>query len=182
MADFIKAYNHTAKIEGGYVNDPDDPGGETYKGITKRDYPHWKGWQYIVNGKVQNPAEVERLCMEFYKKEFWDSFNGDLIKWQHIAEEIFDTGVNMGRGIAEGFVQMALNLTNLDKTKDLEIDGEVGPKTIAVLNAHPNPEYVFKLLNVLQGARYAELAQKNSKLRKFLKGWLNNRVTLNFKP
>ena len=44
MADFDKALELTLKAEGGYVDDPDDPGGETYKGISRSRNPKWQGW------------------------------------------------------------------------------------------------------------------------------------------
>ena len=47
MADFTKAYALTAAYEGGYVDDPEDAGGETYRGISRRYHPSWQGWQII---------------------------------------------------------------------------------------------------------------------------------------
>ncbi len=47
MADFKTAIEATLKAEGGYVNDPDDPGGETYKGIARNRNSKWSGWTHI---------------------------------------------------------------------------------------------------------------------------------------
>lgn len=47
MADFKTAYDITSGLEGGYVNDTNDLGQETYKGISRRFWPHWDGWQHI---------------------------------------------------------------------------------------------------------------------------------------
>lgn len=178
MADFRKAYNKTTAHEGGLVNHPSDPGGLTYKGVTKRDHPSWAGWQYVVSGRVTNVEAIDALVFNLYKEKYWDTFNGDLIKSQEIAEEIFDTGINMGTGISEMFLQRALNVTNKNQTlyANLKVDGDVGPKTIVVLNSHPTPTIVLKLLNVLQGARYIALCEGNEKLEDFITGWINNRV------
>ena len=47
MAEFKKAYDKTMGHEGGYVHDPDDAGGETYKGISRRYHPGWEGWKVV---------------------------------------------------------------------------------------------------------------------------------------
>ena len=47
MANFNESFNITLGYEGGYSNDPDDAGGETYKGISRRYHPGWKGWALI---------------------------------------------------------------------------------------------------------------------------------------
>ncbi len=180
MASFDIAYKITCGHEGGLVNHPSDPGGLTYKGVTFRDHKNWNGWQYIKNGKITDPTALEFEHRKLYKELYWDSFNGDLIKNQLIANEIFDTGINQGTGIAEMFLQRALNVTNKNQTlyPNLKIDGEVGPKTISFLNTHPDPKIVLKVLNVLQGARYVSLCEANERLEDFITGWINNRVAV----
>lgn len=180
MANFEIAYQKTCGHEGGLVNHPSDPGGLTYKGVTKRDHPNWDGWQYIVNGIITNPAALEIAHRKLFKELYWNTFNGDTVKNQPIANEIFDNGINMGTGIAEIFLQKALNVTNKNQTiyGNLKVDGVVGPKTITILNSHPNPDLVLKVMNVLQGARYVNLCEANEKLEDFITGWINNRVTV----
>lgn len=51
MADFDKAYFRTCKFEGGYANDKNDSGGETYKGISRVHNPKWGGWKIIDSYK-----------------------------------------------------------------------------------------------------------------------------------
>jgi len=57
MAIFDEAFEKTAAIEGGYVLDPDDAGGETYKGISRRFNPSWGGWDKIDEMKKANPRK-----------------------------------------------------------------------------------------------------------------------------
>ncbi len=57
MAIFDAAFEKTAAIEGGYVFDPDDAGGETYKGISRRFNPSWGGWDKIDEVKKANPRK-----------------------------------------------------------------------------------------------------------------------------
>jgi lysozyme family protein len=107
MADFEKAYSRTGKFEGGYVNDPDDSGGETYHGIARKFHPTWPGWKIVDEQKKKSnfPKNLkdrrnELLPLEkvFYKKEFWDKVWGDSIKDQRVANDMYDTAVNMGVG------------------------------------------------------------------------------------
>lgn len=51
MANFKIALDKVLSREGGYINDPDDKGGETYKGISRKYNPDWKGWRIIDNTK-----------------------------------------------------------------------------------------------------------------------------------
>jgi lysozyme family protein len=85
MADFIKAISKVLHIEGGYVNDPDDKGGETKYGISKRSYP---------NEDIKN-LTLARAKM-LYKRDFWDKVGGDLINDQQIADMLVDAAVNEG--------------------------------------------------------------------------------------
>ena len=58
MADFNQAFQLVIAHEGGYVNDPDDPGGETYKGVARKIHSKWEGWQNIDILKRQPDFQV----------------------------------------------------------------------------------------------------------------------------
>ena len=64
---FLDIYRIVMEYEGGYVNHPNDPGGETYKGISRRAHPNWKGWQLID----QKKPVPEQLVQEFYYNNYW---------------------------------------------------------------------------------------------------------------
>lgn len=187
MADFKAAYAKTMKIEGGYAADKDDSGGETWKGIARNYHPNWAGWAIVDSFKNKTGFEanlyasqtLQRLVLEFYKKEFWDVMRLDELYHQYIAEEMFDTGVNMNHIIAVEFLQRSLNSTNRNGKEypDVIVDGRVGPKTIAAMNNHPKPINVLKLLNCQQGVRYMDIARHNPVQEKFMNSWLS-RVTL----
>lgn len=187
MADFIVAYNKTMKIEGGYANDKDDSGGETWKGISRNNHPHWNGWSIIDSFKNKPGFEanlyasqtLQRLVLEFYKNQFWDIMYLDQMTNQEIAEEIFDTGVNMNHSIAAEFLQKALNATNRNQKDypDVVVDGKIGSKTIGAMNSHPRPLQILKLLNCQQGVRYMDIARYNPTQEKFMTSWLS-RVAL----
>ena len=187
MSDFSKAFEKTMEHEGGYVNDKDDRGGETYRGISRNNFGNWKGWKKIdkykpVNDgfrkKIKQDESLQNDVRDFYKKEFWNRFKGDDIGDQGLAEELFDTAVNMGTRVAGRFLQQGLNLLNRNGSlfEDLEEDGLVGKKSIGALNKYlktDNAVTLLKLLNILQGARYIEIMRNNPTQEKYARGWLN---------
>jgi lysozyme family protein len=182
MADFKTAYKITMAHEGGYANNPNDTGGETWKGIARKKHPDWSGWQLIDKAKQSNfPANLysvsglQELVEKFYKVKFWDYLKLDLINNQKIANELFDTAVNMGQGIAALFLQRSLNVSNRSGKDypDLQVDGNIGPVTINAVNNHPRPEVLFKVLNTLQGARYVTICENNPTQEIFLNSWLS---------
>jgi len=188
MANFYDAFSKTLKHEGNYSNHPNDRGGETWKGVARRLWPEWKGWSFVDEMKKQpdfpnnltESLELDRYVKDFYKENFWDRFKGDLFEGQDIAEEVFDTGVNMGMKRAIKFLQEACNLLNRCERDyaDMPIDGIVGATTLDVVNSHPRPKNLLKLLNVLQAMQYVKLARESESQEVFLNGWLN-RVQLN---
>lgn len=187
MADFLKAYAITNAHEGGYINDKADRGGETYKGVARNFHPSWPGWKIVdaTKREKQFPQNLERLpelqkmVESFYRETFWNALRGDEIQNQHIANELFDTAVNMGTGVAVRMVQEALNLSNRDQKDypDIPVDGVMGKKTVFFINNHTNPELLLKALNVFQGHRYIEICRKDSGQERFFIGWFK-RVSL----
>lgn len=186
MANFNEAYDITLGHEGGYVHDPDDVGGETYKGIARRYHPSWHGWTIIDNLKVQpgfpqtayQNRDLDRQVREFYKHYYWDVNLLDQIGDQAIANEMFDTGVNMGTGRAAKFLQKALNLLNKNGRiySDIVVDGRMGPNTlraVASCLSYRGNSYLYKIMNILQGAHYIDYMTKSPTQEKFAYGWLN---------
>ncbi|GAB4036474.1 glycoside hydrolase family 108 protein [Spirosoma gilvum] len=189
MAIFEKAYNTTLKVEAGYVNDPDDVGGETFGGISRKANIDWAGWAIIdeIKKKTANKnfdkvmfanSDLMKLVRSQYKTKYWDIIRLDAITNQALANELFDTSVNMGIIVAATFLQRALNVLNQNQQlyTDIVVDGIVGPQTVMLTNSHPYPTLLLKVLNILQGYRYIELAEKAPVQEKFMRGWLN-RVT-----
>lgn len=186
MAIFDEAYNITLKFEGGYSNDKDDAGGETYKGIARKYHPTWSGWEVIDRAKkLPNfPKRLEEdlnfvlMIKEFYKNHYWNRFLGDDISYQEIANEVFDTAVNMGVTRSCKFLQESMNFLNRDEFlfPDLVVDGLVGRKTLNALNSklpQKDIKHLYKILNLLQGNHYLEYMRKSPIQEKFARGWLS---------
>ena len=155
---FVQAFRETLGLEGGYVNDPDDPGGETMYGISKRAYPD---------------VDIARLtagqAMLIYRRDYWDALNLDKVLNSIISGEIFDTAVNMGRKKAVLIAQKALNFLG----ENLIEDGIIGQKTIQALNkwSQKDDRALFVCLNGFQFAQYRQITEKNQRLKKFSRGW-----------
>jgi hypothetical protein len=84
MVNFEQAYEFTKRWEGGYVNDPADPGGETKYGISKRAYPD-------LNIKDLGEEDAKAI----YKRDYWDMLNCDN-RPLGLGVAVFDTAVNCG--------------------------------------------------------------------------------------
>jgi lysozyme family protein len=160
--NFEKAFIELIDIEGGYVNDPTDRGGETKYGISKRSYPHLD----IKNLTLQQAKDI-------YYLDFWKANGLDNIIKYELALELFDTGVNMGVGIAPRFLQEALNLMNRNQRDfpDLTVDGKIGPISIAAYKK-VDDRILLKVLNGLQFRRYAEICERKPSQEKYFNGWM----------
>jgi lysozyme family protein len=187
MAEFTQAFQKTVGHEGGYVFDRDDAGGETYRGISRRWFPDWEGWRIIDNSKKQAnnfPASLDydkllqSLVATFYKEHFWNRFSGDKIKKQAIADELFDTAVNMSLRDSVMFLQTALNILNRNGSlfSDTVVDGLLGPTTLKCLNIIlkiGDVSTLLKIMNVLQGNHYITYMSKSPTQEKYCRGWFN---------
>jgi len=154
MADFDPAVAKTLIREGGsrFTDNADDRGGATKYGISQRAYP---------NLDIANLTEDQARAI--YKQDYWDRVSGDNLKSQAVAENIFDTAVNMGTTTATKLVQLTL---------DVGVDGKFGADTLKAVNAVDEKEFLteFTLAKV---ARYAAICNKDRSQAKFLLGWLN---------
>lgn len=184
MAQFKPAFDKTSAHEGGYVNDPIDPGGETYCGISRRFHPTWRGWALIDEAHVKTDAVLAKIpnlsdmVEAFYKDRYWDIYAADHISSQAIAEELYDTGINMGIQRSVRFLQTAINVLNRNQKNypDIEVDGEFGRKTMLGLELaikHAGPDLIYKILNVLQGSHYINIMRRKPSQERFARGWFN---------
>lgn len=106
--EFNKAVNLVLKWEGGYINHPRDPGGETKYGISKRTYPH-------LNIKELTLDQAKRI----YYRDYWAG-NGIHLLADEINFPVFDTCVNQGPSFA---------IKNLQRILRVDDDGVIGPIT-----------------------------------------------------
>jgi lysozyme family protein len=184
MANFSEAFEHTMGMEGGYANDPTDAGGETFMGVSRVYNPGWYGW-ILIDAEKDEPDfpfclgdddDLYDAVEDFYKDKYWDVNRLDSFGSQAVAEEMFDTGVNMGIGRAARFLQKSLNYLNRDGRlfNELVVDGAIGPASLKVLKIviDDGDEIVLlAMLNTLQGNHYMNYMDKNPSQKKYARGW-----------
>lgn len=179
--DIDKLIDGILDREGGYVDHAADRGGATCWGVTEA--------VARANGYTGDMrAMPQTFAREVYRKRYWIEPGFDRIAplSEALAEELADTGVNMGTATAGKFLQRALNVLNLESRlfADLTVDGKIGPGTVAALAAylkHRGRQGELVLLtavNCLQGARYIELCESRPSQEAFVFGWLRERVGL----
>lgn len=147
---FKKCIPIILKHEGGYVNNPNDPGGETNFGISKRSFPE-------INIKLLTPVKAADIYYHYY----WLPMKLDKIINENIQLELFDFGVNAGKFRA---IKKAQQICMIKE------DGIIGKQTIEAINNYKD-DFV-KDYKHLRKVYYEYIANKNPKLKGFLKGWL----------
>lgn len=187
MADFETAFYLTNQVEGGYSNDKDDRGGETYRGRARKSHPDLALWKIIDSMKAKNgfPAcldgsqELQQLVKESYKQIEWVGINGDKITNQAIANEVYDNAVNMGVGKSVEYLQRTINILNRnqrsDMYPDIKVDNSMGPKTIETLKTCVKKNGANRVLNVINGFQvkhYLTLMERNPTDEKWV-GWFD---------
>ena len=155
MADFEPAVMKTIAREGGarYTETAGDAGGATKYGISKRAYPQLD---------IANITEPQ--AKDIYRADYWNAVRGDEIASQAVAENLFDTAVNMGVSRAVKLAQLALGLK--------PVDGQLAAETFAAINA-ADPDRFLADYTLAKVARYVSLCNNNRAQGKFLLGWLN---------
>ncbi|MEE1885709.1 glycoside hydrolase family 108 protein [Pedobacter flavus] len=175
MADFEIAEIETRKFEGGYANLKDDKGGETYAGISRNFWPDWEGWTVIdafksgipqhagidfeMNSKEMHD-QLKFMVSRFYRINFWEGMNLDLIDNQELANSIYDFAVNAGINRSVKFIQEIV---------EVEMDGKLGPITINAINMG-DAYALLTAFNLKRAAFYKSIAKGSQ--AKFLKSWL----------
>lgn len=125
MSSWERAIQFVLAYEGGYVNDPNDAGGETNFGISKRAYP-----------SVDIKALTVDQAKDIYKKDYWAAVCADQLP-EPLSIAVFDCAVNQGVGVASRLLQLAVGAT---------VDGKVGPKTIgAAFRAGDHGAWMFMI-------------------------------------
>ena len=122
MANFDIEFEKLILAEGGYVNDHDDAGGETYLGISRKNNPNWSGWKLIdsikktygtknITARLKANESITNSAKLLYKINYWDVLELDDIPNQAVAHQLFDTCVNCGKTVAISITQQVLMMT-----------------------------------------------------------------------
>lgn len=155
------------KLINGYTKDPDDSGGETVYGITRKNFPNLKVWKSLdqLNGIVAKRGykipddEMDEIKNEYYKK-FYLNINIDSFEDDSLAMQIFDFGINAGTSRAVKTLQKIMLIT---------VDGICGRQTVTTANVrhHPSVREDYRKARI---AYYESISTKGNN-KKYLKGW-----------
>ena len=162
---FKKSFNYVLKNEGGYVNDPTDPGKETKYGISQRSYPN-------LNIRQLSLKDAEKI----YFCDYWQKGKFEQIPDENVATQLFDLSVNLGIRASTIVLQRALRSVGIN----VQEDGLFGPQTLSATifccnpkNAKNRAKMLITALKSEAAGYYRLIAAKNPQQQKFLNGWLN---------
>jgi lysozyme family protein len=165
MATFDIFLPMLLKFEGGYVDDPEDPGGETNKGVTMATFQSCSHELLGVDPTSDNlKALTDAQAGIIYKALYWNKIQGDAIALQDLANIVCDFFVNSGSHATK-----LLQSVMIDMGASISADGVIGPGSIQALSGLPQVE-VYRRYKQGRIAFYQNLGQK---FPRFLKGWLN---------
>lgn len=176
---FRRAFARLDALEGGYAHRPNDRGGETYRGISRKWFPAWPGWSKVDAAKARTPApaEIDRLLagdseladqvLDFYLGEWWGPLRCDQLADESVAAALFFFAVNAGRGPAVTALQTAVNGLG----KPVPADGRIGPVTLGAANSLAGARLLAAFED--QAARhYLHIVAQDPSQADNLNGWL----------
>lgn len=151
---FLVAINRVLGHEGGYVNDPADPGGETKWGISKRSYP---------NLSIKELTRDDAITI--YYKDFWVAAHCEEFE-DGVAYQLLDSAVNSGISQSIRFLQSAVGVAD---------DGFFGPHTLAAVKNTSESDIIMKF-----NAERLDFMRKLKAWNSFGRGWAG-RITQNLR-
>lgn len=125
-SNFLACFNETASMEGGYVDNPHDPGGATMAGVTQAVYAAWLAKQGRPNAPVKEISLSDRQAI--YRELYWNAVRGDDL-YAGLDLVVVDTGWGSGPVTAIKLLQRALGVAD---------DGKLGPATLAAVQSQHN--------------------------------------------
>ena len=184
---FLKAFSALMKHEGGWVNDPNDPGGATKWGVSLRFlrniYPQSSTYKRLF-GNQQPSAELVNNLTQAHAKAFFNDYFWEPVKGDHynerMATAVSDFAYNAGVKRAIKVAQLALNaiakrvafVEGVATSPILKVDGVLGPKTLERLRVQSGKADAFLFTFADMRIKfYEDLANRRPSMVKFLKGW-----------
>lgn len=174
-AAFPPAYAHLYHYEGGWVHDPDDKGGETYRGIARKAWPSWKGWARVdilkggrsvtaeTKKKINDDELLKSWTKEFFRVNYWDKYAFGLIADQSLAHITWDWTVATNSKLMASYAWTALGRSgNVPEAKQVVVE----------MSNAKDPKRVFERFKKLREAHHKNKVAKQPSQEKFLKGWL----------
>lgn len=166
-AIFALVVNMILNHEGGYVNNPRDPGGETKFGISKATYPH-------LNIKSLTREQAK----DIYYRDFWLKYKINEIPGKFTAAKVMDIFVQFNPKTAATIIQKAINFLE-DECDGVKVDGIYGVNTrLALVRCHRRvgDEVMACAISGFHFARYVDRVQESPKSKAFVGGWTRRAI------
>lgn len=164
MADVNKLVPHILKWEGGFVNDPDDLGGATNKGVTFRTYKLYRNRKGLP---IPSVGDLKRLSNDEFtdilKTMFWDACRADSIQSQSVANAIVDWAWHSGTTTAAKEIQRVLGV---------KADGIIGNITLSAINSQ-SPLPLFGKIKAARVKYIERICKSRPGNQKYYRGWMN---------
>lgn len=167
MAEFKKFAPLLKKLEGGFVDHPNDKGGPTNMGVTLKTFREHYGNDKDVHDLRHMSNEQWGHIM---KDRYWDKCRADEIVSQPVAEIFVDWCVNSGLAAIRKVQEIA----------GVRPDGIVGPVTINAINAH-DPQELFTRIKEARKQFYVNIVRRDPSQKVFMNGWMNRLDSFKFK-
>lgn len=175
MSNFHWALQKTLHHEGGFVDNPADPGGATYRGVSLR-FLRSEGIDIDGDGDIDindiralADNKTDDMLDTIYFKHFWQPAKCDKITSELISAKVFDMAVNMGIRQAWRITQRAAG--------ELLVDGLVGPKSIERVRQLDSQDYfLLAKMRTEQTKFYLDLMVRKPELNAFRLGWMRRAV------
>jgi lysozyme family protein len=165
----------TLKHEGGYVNDPADRGGETYRGVSRRANPNWRGWELLQKhlplkrGDIVNDQELKNAVAEVYWEKYFKERKFNHIQSCLVALQLFDFAVNGGYS-----VRGLQRLLNKRFNANIAVDNLIGQQTVGAINSC-DPQSLSIAILEWRKEHFDSIIMRDPSQSKFERGW-NNRL------
>ena len=184
---FQKAMARNEHLEAGYLNDPNDAGGETIDGIARNYNPNLGLWDVVDAAKskpnfphcLEDDVFLQRLIYEFYFVEHWQKprIKDIAERNETIGIKLFTLGVHFGTRRPCKWLQRAINVLNRNATRypDITADGIIGPTSIKTFEQclDNNPEQrILNVMTAVQGAQYLNKMENDPTQEKWV-GWFD---------
>ena len=168
---YVDVIEELLQAEGLWVDDPDDPGGATMRGITLKSYCDYLG-RDVSKDELRDMPKGD--AVKFYKSIYWDGAKVDTFS-DDLKHLWMDMSVNHGKRNAGKILQQSVNTK--ENANVLDVDGIVGTGTlneIGILDIKDVlvERVIFFVNNIFDGSRYL----KRTPQAKFIRGWTFHRV------
>jgi lysozyme family protein len=166
MANFQPCFERTMNFEGRILeNVPNDPGGMTFWGISRRYNPTWPGWA-VIDKLGPHDNTLPTLVANLYQSLYWDKNLLGQLNSQQLASQVFDAVVNLGSNAVVKSLQNMIGAV---------VDGNMGPHTVGTCNSMDENTLVESFLE-WRKSYYQNLVAINPAKAEFLADWLSRCV------